>query len=445
MSFEINETHNKLLRSWVDSAQAAGTYFPIQNLPFGVFSHQSNGKETHIGVAIGNQILDLNRAQQVNLLDSLSAEVRAACRSTHLGPLMSWGSAASSPLRKRLVAILKTDPTKPNPEREKAATCLLPMDSCTMHLPAPIGDYTDFYASIHHATNVGKLFRPDSPLLPNYKYLPIGYHGRASSIVVSGTPVRRPRGQVRPDEALPPEFMPIRALDYEVELGAFVGRGNDLGKPVPLSSALDHIFGLCILNDWSARDIQKWEYQPLGPFLGKNFCSTISPWIVTMEALAPFRSPAAKRASEDPSPLPNLNNTEDQKNGALNIMVEARVSTKTMRRQNMDPLWLSHANAKDLYWTLGQMVAHHTSNGCNLRTGDLLGSGTISGPDRENSGCLLEMSKGGKEPAPLPGGETRVFLQDGDEVIMHAYCAKPDYATIGFGECRGTIEPVSDL
>jgi fumarylacetoacetase len=442
MIFEVNETHNKLLRSWVESAQATGTYFPIQNLPFGVFSHQSNGREPHVGVAIGDQVFDLYRAQEAHLLDSLSGEIQAACKAPNLGALMSWGSAASSPLRKRLITILKVDPTKPNPEKEKAAACLLPMSACTMQIPVSIGDYTDFYASIHHATNVGKLFRPDSPLLPNYKYLPIGYHGRASSI---GTPVRRPRGQVRPDDAAPPDFVPARALDYEVELGAFIGRGNDLGNPIPLSSALDHVFGLCILNDWSARDIQKWEYQPLGPFLGKSFCSTISPWIVTMEALAPFRAPVSKRASDDPSPLPNLNNNEDQKTGAFNIMVEARVSTKGMRRQNMDPMWLSHANVKDLYWTLGQMVTHHTSNGCNLKTGDLLGTGTISGPDKENVGCLLEMTKGGKEPTKLAGGETRTYLQDGDEVIMRAYCAKPDFATIGFGECRGLIEPASEL
>ena len=245
-------------------------------MPFGVFSHQSNSQNNHIGVAIGSQIFDLNLACQLDLLDSLSAEIKAACKAAHLGPLMSWGSAASSALRKRLITILKSDPTKANPEKDKAATCLLPMESCTMHLPVPIGDYTDFYASVHHATNVGKLFRPDSPLLPNYKYIPIGYHGRASSIVVSGTPIRRPRGQTRPDDAAPPNFGPCRALDYEIELGALIGRGNELTNPLRNAEALDHIFGVCILNDWSARGIQKWEYQPLGPLYGKSFPSSIS-------------------------------------------------------------------------------------------------------------------------------------------------------------------------
>ena len=299
-----------------------------------------------------------------------------------------------------------------------------------MLLPVAIGDYTDFYASVHHATNVGSMFRPDNPLLPNYKWLPIGYHGRSSSIVVSGTPVRRPSGQTKDDASPAPVFGPSKRLDYEMELGMFIGPGNDLGEPIAVGSALDHVFGFCLVNDWSARDVQTWEYQPLGPFLAKSFATSISPWIVTLDALEPFRTRAFERASGDPEPLPYLRDDV-----GYDINVEVWLRTKKMS----EPVRLSRGNFRDMYWTVAQLVAHHTSNGCNLRPGDLLASGTISGPEKDARGCLLELTWRGTEPIQLPTGETRRFLEDGDEVILRAYCEREGVPRIGFGECRGVV------
>jgi fumarylacetoacetase len=309
------------------------------------------------------------------------------------------------------------------------------MDQVAMAVPARIGDYTDFYASIHHATNVGRLFRPDNPLLPNYKYVPIGYHGRASSIVVSGAEVHRPSGQSKDATAAAPVFAPSRALDYELEVGFFIGPGNALGQPIPIGQAEDHIFGICLLNDWSARDIQSWEYQPLGPFLAKSFATTISPWIVTMEALAPFRAPAFQRADGDPDPLPYLNSPEDRSHGGIDLTLEVYMKSKQMDA----PIRLSRGNLKDLYWTLPQLLAHHASNGCNLRPGDLLASGTVSGPLPDARGCLLELTQRGADPISLPSGEIRKFLEDGDEVILRGFCERPGFPRIGLGDCRGTI------
>jgi fumarylacetoacetase len=313
-----------------------------------------------------------------------------------------------------------------------------------MLVPAAIGDYTDFYASVDHATNVGSMFRPDNPLLPNYKWVPIGYHGRASSIVPSGTPVVRPRGQSKPPEAAAPAFGPSRSLDYEMELGLFVGPGNRRGEPIPLARAEEQIFGFCLVNDWSARDLQSWEYQPLGPFLAKNFATTISPWVVTLEALEPFRAPALVRPPGDPAPLPYLDAPGNAERGAVAVTVEVYLSSARMRREGTEPVRLSRGSAADLYWTPAQFVAHHSSNGCDLRPGDLLASGTISGPAKESRGCLLELTWRGAEPLALPGGETRTFLEDGDEVIMRGYCERPGAARIGFGECRGQIVPASE-
>jgi fumarylacetoacetase len=305
------------------------------------------------------------------------------------------------------------------------------MSEVELVLPCPIGDYTDFYASIHHATNVGRLFRPDNPLLPNYKWMPIAYHGRSSSIVVSGTAIRRPSGQVADRPAGPPVYGPSNALDYEVEVGAFLGPGSTMGEPVPIASAEDHLFGLCLLNDWSARDVQTWEYQPLGPFLAKNFATSISPWIVTREALAPFRCDVARRPAGDPEPLPNLLAAD----GAYRLTLEVWLRSQKMPQ----PMLVSHSDFSQMYWTFGQMISHHTSGGCPIRVGDLIGSGTVSGPERRNRGCLLEITSRGREPLELPTGETRRFLEDGDEVLLRGWCERPGFRRVGFGECRGTI------
>lgn len=315
------------------------------------------------------------------------------------------------------------------------------MTDAELFLPATIGNYTDFYASIHHATRVGSLFRPDAPLLPNYKFVPIAYHGRASSIVVSGASLRRPCGQMKPDNAPAPVFGPSRALDYELEVGFFIGPGNRLGEPIPIEQAGEHIFGVCLLNDWSARDLQKWEYQPLGPFLGKNFGTTISLWVVTMEALAPFRVPAFSRPPGDPAPLPYLHGADDQQHGGVALTLEVWLATARMRTAGQAPVRLSQSRLADSYWTPAQLVAHHASNGCNLCPGDVLASGTVSGPARDSGGCLLELTRGGAEPISLPNGETRRFLEDGDEVVLRGFCEAPGRARLGLGECRGTITP----
>jgi fumarylacetoacetase len=421
------------LRSWVTSAQDAATDFPLENLPYGVFRL---GHSTQIGMAIGDQILDLGACASEGLLKALDSKIVDACTAQVLNPLMSLGSKAWSALRNEVQGFLSAD-QKDDRLRSRLESMLVSMRDVDMQLPAQIRDYTDFYASIHHATRVGKLFRPDNPLLPNYKYLPIGYHGRASSIVVSGTEIRRPWGQTKPASASAPEFGPSRSMDYELEVGLFVGSGNVLGEPIPIAEAGEHIFGLCLVNDWSARDIQSWEYQPLGPFLAKSFATTVSPWVVPMEALAPFRVPAAERPGGDPAPLSYLNSPTRGRDG-VDITLDVYLQSAQMRKVGLDPVPMSRSNLRDLYWTPAQLVTHHASNGCNLRPGDLLATGTISGPEEGSEGCLLEMKHRG-EAVRLPTGETRTFLEDGDRVTFRAYAASEGLPRIGFGECAGTI------
>jgi fumarylacetoacetase len=384
------------------------TDFPIENLPFGVFRRDG---EAHICTAFDDRILDLHACADV--------VGEPALREPLLNALMEKGTGGE--VRTRVAELLQHGSVDEH---------LLPMAGAEMLLPVRIGDYTDFYASVHHATNVGSMFRPDNPLLPNYKWMPIGYHGRSSSIVISGTPVRRPSGQTRDDANAAPLFGPSKRLDYEMELGMFIGRGNVLGEPIPIEHAREHVFGFCLVNDWSARDIQTWEYQPLGPFLAKNFATSVSPWIVTREALEPYRTNAFVRAEGDPEPLPHLRDEV-----GYDITVEVWLRTAKMD----EPVRLSRGNFRDMYWTVAQLVAHHTSNGCNLQPGDLLASGTISGPTKDARGCLLELTWRGTEPLELPTGETRKFLEDGDEVIMRGYCEREGMARIGFGECRGVI------
>ena len=429
----IDDTHNPQLRSWVESANSDDTDFPIQNLPFGVFRRRHSQETVRIGVAIGDQILDLPRCRDLGLLEGIAGDLPQAIAAPVLNPLMALGPSVMAQLRGRLIRTLDSERGGGDPN------LLVAMDQAELLLPVAIGDYTDFYASVFHATNVGRIFRPDNPLLPNYKHVPIAYHGRSSSIVASGTDVNRPSGQSKTPDAPHPSFGPSERLDYEMEIGAFVGVGNALAQPIPLDEAELHLFGLCLLNDWSARDIQAWEYQPLGPFLAKSFVSTISPWVVTLEALAPFRSPAFVRPPEDPRPLPYLSSTTNEESGGIEVKVEVLLSSAQMREQGLEPLSLSRNSFLNMYWTVAQMVAHHTSNGCNLRTGDLLGSGTVSGPQNDALGCLLEITRQG--PVRLPSGETRRFLLDGDEVIFRGYCEREGYRRIGFGECRGTIVP----
>ena len=413
------------LKSWIDSANDPRGDFPLENLPLGVFR---SGRRARIGVAIGDRILDLAACYEEGLVGE------DACTRPSLNDLMAKGPSASRALREQLTELLVDGAA----ERYRVTKYLLPRRTTEMLLPCAIGDYTDFYASVHHATNVGSMFRPDNPLLPNYKWLPVGYHGRASSIVVSGTPVRRPRGQVV-GEGPPPSFEPSRRLDYEMEMGAFVGAGNALGESIEIHDARAHIFGYCIVNDWSARDLQTWEYQPLGPFLAKSFATSISPWVVTSEALEPFRVAPPPRAEGDPPPLEHL---DEQGPGALDVVVDVLLLSAQMRERGLDPVRLSRGNLREMYWTFGQMVAHHTSNGCNLRPGDLLGSGTISGAAKSSRGSLLELTWRGTERATLPTGEERTFLEDGDEVIMRAWCAR-EGLRIGFGECRGIVQPAA--
>jgi fumarylacetoacetase len=364
-----------------------------------------------------------------------------ACTDVSLNGLMALGPTHWRALRKRLHDLLRAGHPDELRHRDVVGARLVPASSVEMRLPAQVGDYTDFYASVHHATNVGRMMRPDNPLLPNYKWVPIGYHGRASSIVVSGTPVCRPRGQARREGDETPTVGPTRRLDYEVEIGAFIGPGNRLGHAIPIGDADQHVFGVCLVNDWSARDVQAWEYQPLGPFLAKNFATSVSPWVVTLDALAPFRVPPSARPEGDPAPLPYLDGDEHRRRGGLDIEVEVWLWTARMREEGASPARLSRAHVRDMYWTMPQLVAHHTMGGCNLRPGDLLASGTISGPDASMRGCLLELSWRGQHPVELPGGERRAFLEDGDEVIIRAACEGGGAVRIGFGECRGRVLP----
>jgi len=397
--------------SWVESANDPAGDFPLENLPYGRF-RGGRRDPWRVGVAIGERILELRLDEGMNAF-------------------MARGPAAWRRMRRELIQGLRI-----RSERKTAwARRLVAQREVEMGLPCEIGDYTDFYAGIHHATRIGKLLRPDNPLLPNYKWLPIGYHGRASSVVVSGTPIRRPSGQVKPADQEAPRFGPSTRLDYEVELGFVVGRGNALGSAVPVNKAGSHVFGVVLLNDWSARDIQAWEYQPLGPFLAKSFATTISPWIVTMEALAPFRCPAFERAADDPRPLPYLLDEGDQRSGGLAITLEMHLKTRKMQQ----PVRLSRSSSAQAYWTVAQMLAHHTSNGCNLQPGDLLGSGTLSGAAPEAGGSLMELTQGGKAPLELASGEKRTFVEDGDTVILRGRCEREGATPIGFGEASGEV------
>jgi fumarylacetoacetase len=433
-------TCDPALHSWVKSAEAAGTDFPIQNLPYGVA--RIPGEATpRVVTAIGDRALNLHALVQAGVLAGLDDTVLAACRHITLNPLMALPRATLRTLRERLIALLEEARVETMRHRAVLESALTPQSAVEMQVPATIGDYTDFYASIFHATNVGKLFRPDNPLLPNYKYVPIGYHGRASSILPNGTAIRRPRGQMAGAAGEAPTFGASRLLDYELEVGAFVARGNPLGEPVSIDEAREHLFGLCLLNDWSARDIQSWEYQPLGPFLAKNFATTVSPWVVTLDALEPFRAPAFARPAEDPAPLAYLSGGDDQRRGGFDVQLEVLLETPRMHQAGEAPFLLSRSNLHELYWTLGQMVAHHTSNGCNLQTGDLLATGTVSGAATTARGCLLEITARGAQPVVLRNGETRKFLEDGDTVILRGHCEREGAARIGFGECRGTVLP----
>lgn len=428
MIYAIDHTHDPALQSWVASA-AGHPHFPIQNLPYGLFS-ESDGNPK-IGVAIGDHVLDLP-----SIADYLPGFAQSAVHADSLKSLFGLQPAERVKLRSRLSELLSLDEFRSGIEPSLRET-----SACVFHLPMAIGDYTDFYVGIHHATNVGKLFRPDNPLLPNYKYLPIGYHGRASSIRPSGDPVRRPKGQYKAAGVDSPSFCPTQRLDYELELGVWIGRGNALGEPIAISQAEAHIAGLCLLNDWSARDVQAWEYVPLGPFLAKNFHSTISPWVITMEALAPFRIAQPGRPAGDPLPLPYLWDDGDQARGAFNIRLGAAIQSAVMRERDLPPQTLSSGPASNMYWTVSQMVAHHTSNGCDLKPGDLLGSGTISGTERDACGSLLEITRSGAEPIMLPTGEKRTFLEDGDELILTAEAHAEGRISIGFGSCRAIIAP----
>ncbi|MBK5255072.1 MAG: fumarylacetoacetase [Vicinamibacteria bacterium] len=426
------------MKSWVDSANQAPTDFPIQNLPLGVF-RTSGSRSTRLGTAIGDSVLDLRACLDRGLLTGMPTGILEGCGEETLNGLMARPDVERRALRHRLSHLLRAEAAQVT-AKPHAAETLIPQGDVRMALPARIADYTDFYASIDHATNVGSMMRPDNPLLANYKWMPIGYHGRSSSIVVSGTDIRRPSGQI--DPASPekkPHFEPSRLLDYELEMGIFVAEGNELGAPVPITEAGRKIFGLCLLNDWSARDIQKWEYQPLGPFLSKSFATSISPWVVTAEALAPFRAAAAHRPEGDPVPLPHLRSAHDQALGAFDVKLEVSLLTREMRTRGRAPQRISGSNVASLYWTPAQMIAHHTSGGCNLNPGDLLGTGTISGMAKASRGCLLELTMRGKERIDLPDGESRAFLEDGDEVIFRAFCEREGFARIGFGECRGVV------
>ena len=439
----LNDTHRADLHSWVESAHVPGNDFPIQNLPFGVFKRAGRAEPARAGMAIGDQIVDIAACLREGLLAGDAVRAAERCLAPTLNELMELSPEPVSALRRSVSELLRADSAAYHRDAGIARRVLVPMYEAELRLPTHIGDYTDFYASIDHARNVGSMLRPDNPLLPNYKYVPIGYHGRASSIVVSGTHVRRPIGQVRDDPDEPPSFVPTKRLDYEMELGIFIGPGNPLGTPIPILDADRHVFGVCLVNDWSARDVQAWEYQPLGPFLAKSFATTISPWVVTLEALEPFRAPAYARPDGDPPPLPHLLWDTDQRRGGFDISLEVYLLTTAMRQRRQDAARISRGRFTSMYWTVAQLITHHTSNGCNMRAGDLIASGTVSGPDAESRGSLIERTWRGREPLRLPGGEQRTFLQDGDEVIMRGYCERAGFARIGFGECSGMVIPAT--
>jgi len=425
------------------SANNPASGFPLQSLPFCSFLSAQEGN-AHLGVGIGSFLLDLHELSRVGLLGLLETEVQSACAAPQLNSLMRCGPAAWSALRPVLIDLLKDDASPAH--RSRIEPFLIPTKNVRFLKPVAVGNYTDFYASIHHATRVGQLFRPDQPLLPNYKWLPIGYHGRASSLGISGAGIPRPHGQIRLTGHETPAFGPTKQLDYELEVAAYIGTGNRPGQPISIAKAAPHIFGLSLLNDWSARDIQSWEYQPLGPFLGKSFATTISPWVVTMDALDPYRVPLHTRDEGDPEPLPYLAEPAwmERKSG-FDIKLEVLLSTARMRASSQAPVRLSGGNLCDLYWSFGQMIAHQTSNGCNLIEGDLIASGTVSGPHSGSEGCLLEITRCGASPIRLPNGETRAFLEDGDEVILNGFCEREGFPRISLGECRGTVLPAHDV
>lgn len=435
----VNKTHDPALKSWVDSANRQDCDFPIQNLPFSVFKRKGENEAFRGGVAIGDQVLDLAALKEAKIIDGSEAEALDAAAQSSLNAFMSLGPSAWSRFRTALSECLKTQ----SPHAALLESCLVPQEVAEYQVPANIGDYTDYYTSIYHATNIGRLFRPDNPLMPNYQWIPIGYHGRSSSIQISGTDFNRPRGQTRLPDQEQPEFGPSRRMDYELEVGIYIGSGNSLGDPIPIKNAESHVFGLCLFNDWSSRDIQAWEYQPLGPFLSKNFASTVSPWIVTLEALAPFRD-AWSRPDDHPQPLEYLEDEGNRESGGFDIQLEVLLESEKMRQNQDSPTRLSLGNFSHSYWTVAQMVAHHTVNGCNLRAGDFFGSGTMSGPNPGSEAALIELTRGGKKPVMLDNGEQRTFLEDGDNIIMRAWCNNSSSVRIGFGELQSTLLPAID-
>ncbi|BCD89427.1 fumarylacetoacetase [Pseudomonas solani] len=429
-------TQNDNRRSWIASANEHPD-FPLQNLPLGIFSPV--GGTPRGGVAIGEQVFDLKVATTTGLFEGEAADAARVAAGEDLNAFFALGANARRALRRQLQDLL-AEGSPAQARLEALGAELLPAAAdCQLHLPARIGDYTDFYVGIHHANNVGRLFRPDNPLLPNYKYVPIGYHGRASTVCVSGTPVHRPNGQTLPPGAEVPNFGPSKRLDYELELGIWIGQGNAMGDAIAIGEAEQHIAGYCLLNDWSARDLQAWEYQPLGPFLAKNFATSVSPWVVTAEALEPFRTAQPARPEGDPQPLPYLLDANDQARGAFDIQLEVLLQTAAMRERGQQPQRLALSNTQHMYWTVAQLVAHHAVGGCKLQPGDLFGSGTLSGPEADAFGSLLETTFGGKQPLSLANGEQRTFLESGDEVILRAWCEGEGRVRIGFGECRGRV------
>jgi fumarylacetoacetase len=436
----LNETHDLSLPSWVTKANQPDCEFPIQNLPFASFRILGTGESYRGGVAIGDQIVDLLALNKTGLLSGLAQDACKSAAQPKLNAFMAMGNPASSALRLALSRLLR----KGSDAEFQLKSCLVAQDRAEYQVPCQIGDYTDFYTSVYHATNVGKQFRPDNPLLPNYKWIPIGYHGRASSIDVSGQTFHRPHGQLKEPDADTPQLGPCKRLDLELEMGIFIGAGNELGSPVTIDEAEEHVFGLCLFNDWSARDIQAWEYQPLGPFLAKNFASTISPWLVTMEALAPFRS-AFSHPVNDPQPLPYLSSNQNSEEGGFDIKIQVLIQTEKMRKASQPAEQISSSNFNHSYWTVAQMVTHHTINGCNLQAGDFFGSGTQSGPNPDEAGSLLELTSGGKQPIFLSNGEVRTFIEDGDTIILRGYCQREWAAKIGFGEVAGTVLPAVNV
>ena len=436
---ELNKTHDPASQSWVASANVADADFPIQNLPFAAFRRKGSSEAFRGGVAIGDQVVDLAALLNAGLFDGLAGEALATCDKPLLNDLMALTPAHWSALRAALFDAL----IEGSDSQGAVSECLIAQADVEYSMPCTIGDYTDFYTSIYHATSVGSLFRPDNPLLPNYKWIPIGYHGRSSSIDVSGQQFHRPKGQTKAPTADAPSFGPCKRLDYELEVGIYIGNGNALGDAIALDDADNHVFGLCLFNDWSARDIQGWEYQPLGPFLAKNFASTVSPWIVTNEALAPYRT-GWSRDENDPQPMDYLSSAQNSEKGSYDMQLEVLLETTKMRDEGQDAVRLSQSNFYHSYWTVAQMVAHHTVNGCNLKPGDFFGSGTQSGPEQEEAGSMLELSNGGKKQIDLGNGESRTFLEDGDNVILRGYCKKDGAARIGFGEAAALVLPAKD-